>query len=299
MNKRFLPVVAFALLVSGAATFFVYKMLAAKLTANAAPAQAQVVVATHDLQVGSLITSADVRLADWSGPVPKGVATAVDGIVNRGVVMPVFEGEPVLETRLAAKGAGAGMAATIPMGMRAVALRVNEIVGVAGFVVPGMRVDVIISGTPPNAGHNLGTLTKTVLQNIAVLSAGQKIEKSAEGKPESVGVVNVLVTPEQAEILSLASNQTQIQLVLRNPLDREETKTPGTATAHLFKDMKFRNAAGANTGAPRPAAPRPVQAVVPVPAPAPAKVVIPFVVEVFHGGKKVQAEFRTSAEEKN
>ena len=152
-------------------------------------------------------------------------------MVGRGVITPIFAKEPIIDSRLAPKGAGGGLAAMIPPGMRAVAVRVNEVVGVAGFVVPGMRVDVLISGNTPGGDSSLGTLTKTLLQNIEVLSAGQDFKKDAEGKPVSVQVVNLLVTPEQAEQLSLASNQTTIQLVLRNPLDHEVAKTPGTALA--------------------------------------------------------------------
>ena len=127
----------------------------------------------------------------------------------------------------------------IPPGMRAVPVRVNEVVGVAGFVVPGMRVDVMISGSRPNGDSNLGTLTRTMLQNLEVLSAGTDFKKDPEGKPAQVQVINLLVTPEQAEILSLASSQTQIQLSLRNPLDRDVTKTPGTALALLFNQSKW------------------------------------------------------------
>jgi pilus assembly protein CpaB len=125
------------------------------------------------------------------------------------------------------------MAATIPPGMRACAVKVDEVVGVAGFVTPGMRVDVLVSGTPPGDTSNTGTLTKTILQNIAVLSAGTDIQKDAEGKPQQVQVVNLLVTPEQAESLSLAS-QLKIQLVLRNPLDTSMTPVATTAMTELF-----------------------------------------------------------------
>ena len=120
-------------------------------------------------------------------------------MVGRGVITPIFAKEPIIESRLAPKGAGGGLAAMIPPGMRAVPVRVNEVVGVAGFVVPGMRVDVLISGNRPNGDATLGTLTKTLLQNIEVLSAGTDFKKDAEGKPVQVQVVNLLVTPEQAE----------------------------------------------------------------------------------------------------
>ena len=298
MNKRLIPVLALALAVSGLATFVVYRMLAAKLTAQAQPAaQTQIVLASKDLQLGALISEGDVRLADWSGPTPKGTATTIESALNRGVITAIYEGEPVVETRLAPRGAGAGMAATIPVGMRAVAVRVNEVVGVAGFVVPGMRVDVLVSGNPPNAG-SAGTMTRTVLQNIEVLSAGQKIEKNAQGTPESVSVVNLLVTPEQAETLSLASNQTQIQLVLRNPLDTKETKTPGTATANLFSGVPLKPAVAAQPRAPRPPRPEPIAAVKP-PVVAPEKPIVPVIVEVFHGSTKARAQFQGIAEEKN
>jgi pilus assembly protein CpaB len=168
--------------------------------------------------------------------------------------------------------------------MRAVAVRVNEIIGVAGFVLPGMRVDVLIAGAPPNASENLGTLSKTLLQNIEVLSAGHNIQKDDEGKPISVPVVNLLVSPEQAELLSLASTETKIQLVLRNPLDTQIAKTSGTAVSHLFTGAAFRNPQQAKP-APRP---RPVRA-----EPAPVKEKPPVVVEVFQGGQRSEAKFAT------
>jgi pilus assembly protein CpaB len=163
-----------------------------------------------------------------------------------------------------------------------VAVRVNEIIGVAGFVVPGMRVDVIISGQPPTTPKDLGTLSRTLLQNIEVLSAGQNIQKDSEGKPISVPVVNLLVTPEQAEILSLASTATTIQLVLRNPLDTQSVKTPGTAVAYLFK--------GGKLVAPEEPKPRknPVRPkIVPVVKERPA----PIVVEVIQGGARQTQKF--------
>src|SRR5262249_39189300 len=147
---------------------------------------------------------------------------------------------PIIESRLAPKGAGGGLAAMIPKGMRAVAIHVNEVVGVAGFVVPGMRVDVLISGNKPGGDNSAGTLTRTLLQNLEVLSAGQDCRKGTEGKPIQVPVVNLLVTPEQAEQLSLASAQTTIQLVLRNPLDHEVARTPGTAVGLLFNGGKMK-----------------------------------------------------------
>jgi pilus assembly protein CpaB len=168
--------------------------------------------------------------------------------------------------------------------MRAVAVRVNDIVGVAGFVLPGMRVDVLIAGMPPNSTGTNGPQVKTVLQNIEVLSAGQNYQKDAEGKPVVVPVVNLLVNPEQAETLSLASNETRIQLVLRNPLDTQSAKPPGTSVAGLF-------------GGPKPApALRPAARARPVVKVAdPVKPVIvlppPIQIEVFNGATRTEAKF--------
>ncbi|MDP3001370.1 MAG: Flp pilus assembly protein CpaB [Bryobacterales bacterium] len=295
MNKRFLAVVAFALVVSGVASYFIYRLVGDRLSTAARPRQASVIVAARNLQVGTLIKEGDVRLAEWSGPTPQNTVMKKEDAVERGVLATIYAGEPILESRLAQKGAGAGMAATIPLGMRAVALRVNEVAGVAGFVVPGQRVDLLIMGNPyTGTGRATGTVSKTLLQNIEVLSAGQQIQKDAEGKPITVAVVNLLVTPEQAEILSLASNEARIQLVLRNPLDTKEVKTPGSAFAQLFSGV---TAVGPAAPEPRPAARRAT------PAPKrPAtlekgeRILIPIVVEVFHGGKggskKTETKFK-------
>src|SRR5579871_4375601 len=148
------------------------------MAASAKAATTRVVVAAHNLPNGALIHDADIKMADWGGPSPAGAFTKPEDVVGRGVIEPIYEGEPLVETRVAQRGAGAGLAATIPPGMRAVAVRVNDVVGVAGFVTPGMRVDILIAGNPPGA-NSVGTLSKTLLQNIEVLSAGQNIQKDS------------------------------------------------------------------------------------------------------------------------
>ena len=180
-----------------------------------------------------------MTLADWPGSPPVGASNKPQDIIGRGVITPIYAKEPVIDSRLAPKAAGGGLASLIPPGMRAVAVRVNEVVGVAGFVTPGMRVDVLISGNRPGGDGDLGTLTRTLLQNLEVLSAGQDIKKDAEGKPIAVQVVNLLVTPEQAEQLSLAIQPDHHSVVLRNPLDREIAVTPGTALSLLFTGSKL------------------------------------------------------------
>ena len=293
MNKRMLSVLAFALLISAIASVVLYRLVASGVANNARAATTQIVVATRNLEVGSLLKDVDLKTVYWTGPEPKNVLTNRDDIIGRGVIATIYEGEPVPEARLAAKGAGAGLAATIPPGMRAATIRVNDVVGVAGFVRPGARVDVLIAGNPPGAKGNLGMVTKTLLQNMEVLSAGQDIQKDAEGKPVSVQTVNLLVTPEQAETLSLASNETRIQLVLRNPLDTKTVKTPGTAVANLFTGQ-YGLALDTPTPAPKRVAERiaatpPNPVVVPavaVPAAQPRKVET-LTVEVITGPKRV------------
>jgi pilus assembly protein CpaB len=275
--------------ISGIASIVLYRLISARVAEANKAATAPVVVASRNLGLGTLVKDGDVAVTAWAGPVPKGASSRREDVVGRGVVSAIVEGEPVVESRLAGRGAGAGLAATIPPGMRAVAVSVNEVVGVAGFVVPGMRVDVLVSGNPPGQNAVAGTETRTVLQNIEVLSAGQNLQHDAEGKPITVQVVNLLTTPEQAETLSLASREMKIQLILRNPLDNEVAKTPGTAVAKLF---------GAESRAPavkpathirtRPAAPPPVT----VQAKTADKVIAPFVIEVFHGSKKTESKFQ-------
>ena len=153
------------------------------------------------------------------------------------MISDLYEGEPIIESRLAAVGSGGGLAALIPQGMRACAVRVDDVVNVSGFATPGMRVDVLVSGIPPGSQDpTQGTVSRTLLQNVQVLSAGTDIQKDNEGKAKQVQVVNLLVTPEQAEKLSLASNLT-IRLVLRNPLDQKVDPVIGTDTGVSSADQ--------------------------------------------------------------
>jgi pilus assembly protein CpaB len=304
MNKRFVAVLIFAFVVASGASLMLYRLMSNRpQKTEAAHPTAKLALAARDLELGAVLREEDVALTDWAGPVPIGAMTRVQDAVGRGVITKIIAKEPILESRLAPKGAGGGFAVIIPKGMRAVAVPVNEVVGVAGFVVPGMHVDVLISGAPPNGAANLGTLTKTLLQNIEVLSAGQDFKKDAEGKPVMVQVVNLLVTPEQAEQLSLASHQTTIQLVLRNPLDRDTTKTPGAAMASLFGG-KFKMPENGKIGGdydippPRPARPVAVKPVVQELPPPPPKKESPFVMEIITGTKKAETKFDGSGEGK-
>jgi pilus assembly protein CpaB len=288
MNQRLFSVLIFAFVVSAGASLLLYRLIASRVTANAKQPSAQVIVASRTLELGTLIRESDLRMGDWPGTLPHGALLRKEDVVGRGVMATIYDGEPVLESRLAPKGAGAGLAATIPAGMRAVAVRVNEVVGVAGFVVPGMRVDVLISGNPPGAQSSAGMVSRTLLQNIEVLSAGQNFQKDAEGKPVQVQVVNLLVTPEQAEILSLASNETRIQLVLRNPLDTQTAKLNGIALSALY---------GGPIKPPEVPKPRPAMARVKLPLPVELpKPAGPVTVEVMNGNKRMEAKFPAGSE---
>ena len=295
MNRRFLGVLTFAFLVAAGASLVLYRVLINRPAPGpTGPALAQVALATKDLEVGTVLKEDDVKVADWPGSVPVGATTQVKDVIGRGVTTAIFAKEPIISSRLAPRGAGGGMAAMIPPGMRAVAVRVNEVVGVAGFVVPGMHVDILISGNAPGGNGTLGTLTQTLLQNIEVLSAGQDFKKDSEGKPVVVQVVNMLVTPTQAEQLSLAASQTSIQLVLRNPLDHEIAKTPGTALQRLFSNGRLQPPPSETSPRPRTVAKR----VVPVLAIAPPPKEIPFVMEIISGNTKTEKKFGGTPEVK-
>jgi pilus assembly protein CpaB len=147
------------------------------------------------------------------------------------VINPVLADEPILDGRLGSRGSGIGVAPLIPQGMRAISVKVNDVVGVAGFVLPGMRVDVLVTGRPP--GHD-DTVTTTVLQNITVLSAGQVLQADSKSQSIKAPVVTLAVTPQQAEALTLADTEGHIQLVLRNSADQEKTETQGWLASQLY-----------------------------------------------------------------
>ena len=275
MNRRLLTILLVAFGIAAVCAFLVARLIRNQAAANRAPVTTRVIAASADIKLGMVLTADNLTTIEIAGTPPQGAILEKDKskAIGRGVVSDLYSGEPIIENRLAAVGSGGGLAATIPPGMRACAVKVDEVVNVSGFVTPGMRVDVLISGLPPGTQDpTVGTVSRTLLQNIQVLSAGTDIQKDAEGKPKQVQVVNLLVTPEQAESLSLASSL-KIQLVLRNPLDTKIDKVPGTATGNLF--------AGTNG---TPEKPQHVAAR----KSAPSKV---FVVEVFNGSKQSDEKF--------
>ncbi len=238
MNRRMLIILLSAFAIASMSAFLVWRMVGARITAARPIATTKLVAAAKDIKIGTVLDASDLTTIQLVGSAPTGAVLDVKNAIGRGAISQIYTGEPILENRLAPKGSGGGLAATIQQGMRACAVKVDEVVGVAGFVTPGMRVDVLVSGIPPDAQTSNNSEVKTILQNIEVLSAGTDIQKDAEGKPQQVQVVNLLVTPDQAQMLTLASSQMRIQLVLRNPLDTKIATVPQTAMSSLFGETK-------------------------------------------------------------
>jgi len=234
-----------------------------------------VVVAAANLEIGAELGRDDVRAIDWpAGSAPAGAIGNPDEVIGRGLIMPVVQNEPILPMKLASKEAGSGLPPVIPPGYRAVSVRVNEVIGVAGYVLPGTHVDVVVTLSP---GSSQGDMTsKLILPNVQVLAAGTKIDRETDkDKPMPVSVVTLLVDPEQAERLTLAASEGKIQLALRNPLDRETPATPGIRPAGLL-----------GTSAVARARPRASQATAKVAdAPAPVE---PITVEIIRGDKRAR-----------
>jgi pilus assembly protein CpaB len=236
MDRRFLTVLGvslvFALVISS--IFYQMSARAGGGSKNAESDMRDVVVAAKPLPVGITIKPDDIKLTKLpTSAFPKGGFAKPEEVIDRPVVSNILLDEPILDGRLAARGSGLGLAPVIPVGMRAVSVRVNEVVGVAGFVLPGMHVDVLVTGRPP--GDNSLTMTTTVLQDITVLSAGQTVQPDPRGQAINAPVVTLLVSPEHAEVLTLAGNEAKIQLVLRNTSDKGLSATPGRRLHELYK----------------------------------------------------------------
>lgn len=281
MNRRLFTILLSAFVIAALCSFVVFRVVGHGISQSPMSKNTRVVAAAANIKLGSMLKEGDLTTIQIAGTLPQGAILKPQDAIGRGVISDLYAGEPILDSRLAAPGSGGGLAATIPPGMRAAAVKVDQVVGVAGFVTPGMRVDVLISGIPPGAPTNSeGTVTKTLLQNIEVLSAGTDIKKDAEGKPQQVQVVNLLVSPPQAELLSLASNETHIQLVLRNPLDTQLAKPGATSMAALFADSNV------------PPPPRHVVITRTGVKPAPRV----YMVQVINGSKQSEAKFPVDEE---
>jgi pilus assembly protein CpaB len=278
MNRRnrTLVVLLVAVAVASGASYFVYRAVMSIPVREVEVKSYHVAVATKALPVGTMVSPSDVKLVPWpaSSPVAGGYSK-VEEVVNRGLIAPVVENEPLTSTKLAAIEAGAGLPPTIATGMRAISVKVNEVIGVAGFVVPGTRVDVVVT-----IGRREDSVSRVIVGNAQVLTAGTKYDQdqAKDGKPVPSTVVTLLVTPSDAERIALASTEGSIMLALRNPLDAEPTETKGTRLASLM-------------GAPEPApivkVSRGVPKAVPPPAPAPPPPPSIYSVETIRAAKRV------------
>ena len=183
--------------------------------------------------MGTLLEAQEVVLIDWpAGAVPVGYSTSAAEVVGRGLLAPVKANEPLLASKLANPEFGGGMHIIIPDGHRAMSVRVDDVVGVAGFVLPGTRVDVVV--TMDRAANQTEPTTRLVLQNLEVISAGQSLERNPDGDPQQVAVVTLLVDPEEAEQLALAHSNGSLQLAMRSPLDLDTVSTPGITATRLI-----------------------------------------------------------------
>ena len=196
----------------------------------------RVVAASRALNAGSPITMDSVTLIDWPSNMPlTGAFTKPEELIGRAVIYPIDERQPILEHEVAAAGSGIGLTVKIPEGMRAVSVHSNDVVGVAGFLYPGSHVDVLVTSKVANSPD---PMTQTILSNVEVLTAGQKIEPDPTGKAETVSVVTLLLKPEDGEKLVLATSQGTIQFVLRNGADQNSPATRAVDMIDLMTGSK-------------------------------------------------------------
>ena len=233
MNRsRLLMIGGLALAVGLLVSFTVYNRLRTFAGSAGNEAGVHVVVAANDIQVGSKLEARDVRVITLpQSAVPPGAFSGTSQILGRGAVLPVSKGEFILPGKLAALNAGAGLPSMIPQGMRAVSVRVNDVVSVAGFVQPGTRVDVLSTG---NQGTGNDRQTTTVLENVAVIAVGKSLDRSASADAQTAPVITLLVSPDDAQKLALVSQEGRIQLSLRNPLDTKKGGIGATRTSSLY-----------------------------------------------------------------
>jgi len=231
---RVFIVLALAIAAGGTFAFGTYRYMQNVPTQTVGVPLTPVVVAAADLQLGTELRQEDLRVIQWpTANVPQGAFTKDSDLVGRGLIQPVATNEPFLPGKLASKEAGAGLPPVIAPGYRALSVRVNDVIGVAGYVLPGTRVDVVATVNPTQQPTDV--TSKVILTNVLVLASGTKIERDAkDNKPIAVNVVTMLVNPEEAERLTLASTEGKIQLALRNPMDQTAPQTNGIRPAALM-----------------------------------------------------------------
>jgi len=250
-QKRHLVVLVVAVATATLASVGVYRAVDRMPVREVPLAHQSVVVAAHALPMGTQLTERDVKVVAWPASSPlAGAYSRVGEVVNRPLVAAVLENEPLVPAKLASREAGSGLSSAIPRGMRAISVKVNDVIGVAGFIQPGSRVDLMAT-----IRRSADSVTRTVASNVQVMSAGTKQEQQpkspldAKNAPTAT-VVTLMVTPADAERIALAQTEGQIMLVLRNPLDNETAATSGVQTAALLGQPES-TPAPAKTSAPK------------------------------------------------
>ncbi len=262
------------------------------LQAKSASGGSGIAVAAVELQLGSRIAPETIRLVEWpSGSIPNGAFTDLAKLDGRVALTGIQPGEPILESRLAPEGTKGGLSAVVPEGKRAITVRVNDVIGVAGFTLPGNYVDIMVNTENTGANRNNADqmISKIVLERILVLAVAQEANRD-ETKPKVVNAVTLEVTPEQAERLDLARSVGNLSLVLRNQIDSNPTDTAGITKAMLLR-TSVEAPAAPQSARPKPAAPSRAakpRTETPAPAPAPKQQVC---VEVIRGVSKVNECF--------
>jgi pilus assembly protein CpaB len=280
-TRRIVLAVVVALLFSLAATWLVYRGIKAQRAAQ--PQTQKVVAAIKALEAGTSLSAENLTLVDWPINIPiVGAFGKVEDVAGKTLIYPVTENQPVYARYLAAAGSGVGLTAKIPEGMRATSVRSNEVTGVAGFLYPGSRVDVLVTYKGENTPN---TATHTILQDVEVLTAGQRIEPDPQGKPETVNVVTLLLSPQDSEKVVLAAQQGSIQFVLRNGADKTKVSTVPVSMSELMTGVQRKEV---EPGKPKvyvrvPARPKPPNF---------------YEVEVITGDKRTTEKFPTPPEEK-
>ena len=290
VDRRFVVVISLSLAWAAVVAGVFYRAASGAVGRPKAEEAKPVVVASVALPAGGMIGRESVKLRMMpASAVPAGSFTRVEDVLERPVISGIEAEEPVVEARLAVKGSGAGLAPMIPSGMRGISVRVNDVAGVAGFALPGMRVDVLFTSRP---GGRADPVTRTVLQDVQVLSAGQTTQADVRSQPVVVPVVTLLVNPRQAEVLTLANEEGHIQLVLRNSTDRKIEPTGESTTRDIFREsappVRVREVPG------RRSPPRVETAAIAPPAAAPPEKSVAAhqnEVEVIHGKVKTVESF--------
>lgn len=275
MNRsRLLMIGGLALAVGLLVAFSVYNKLRTSPGSNSSERALRVVVAADDVLVGVKLDAHDVRVIDLpQSAAPPGAFSDPAKVVGRGAVLPISKGDFILPSKLAALNAGGGLPSLIPPGMRAVSVRVNDVVSVAGFVQPGTRVDVLATG-----GEGSGRQTTTVLENVAVIAVGKSLDRSASTEAQTAPVITLLVSPDDAQKLALVSQEGRIQLSLRNPLDTKKGGIGATRSTSLYQGET-----------PLATGPKPKARKLVAKNPAPPQV--PYQVEMIRGSKRDETKF--------